>query len=337
MHVSATGLTFTAAGAASAPLATLASHAISYAMSDVIVPPAPSPVAANPRAAFARLAVASVAIALVTFALEGWPILLPPLTALALAIWTRYAARRISCPRSRRRWRAFGLLLILASVGLFVAALHAGRERLKATIVRDSDLRDVGMVLKLYSDELNNMPASLADLVLEGVLIVGGETFSMCDPRGTFVPCPYDFSQPIPVSYVYRALPISWPGDPEFVVAHDPWAYTALAWRLPPPRGYAVLFADGRVALLRPSEFEQALAADRAHRVARGWPADPPPAPNRYMEPPGGWQPPPGWVPPEDWPWRTPAAPGAPTAPATTAPASQAAASNPPALNNLAN
>ena len=158
-------------------------------------------------------------------------------------------------------------IAIIGCVDLAQVTLSRAREVAKAP-VSASNLRGIGMGLKLYSADHNDYPPSFEELVTSGHL-TWGQFWAMGDPE---VPHDIPEEQARYSSFVYQPGAGTWRPDAEVILAYERGAWTPLALRVFLRYGRYVLFGDGRVTLLDDEAFNVARQRDVQKRAELGWP-----------------------------------------------------------------
>lgn len=158
-------------------------------------------------------------------------------------------------------------VIILGYVGLAMAALSRTREYAKSPISA-SNLRGIGIAMKMYVNQHLDYPPTACELVAAGETD-WGQFQAMGDPD---VPHSGLEDEAEYSSYVYQPGRGDWQDDRRLILAYERGAWTPLELRMAPRYGRFVLFADGRVDGLDDEAFREARHDDAEAREKLRWP-----------------------------------------------------------------
>ncbi len=192
--------------------------------------------------------------------------------ATALGASIRHRRRR---PRPQpQRAMVLGVTLGIAICILGGQAMLARRVWRSASedaksAVAASNLRGLGIAVRLYCNERGEFPPSLQTLVDTGAYS-WRQLRSPNDPQvreqdGRQVDSGYG-------SFEYCPGLGDWPNAPDVVLAYEREAWSPVEARLSPRRARCVLFGDGRVLLLKEDEFATARQRSVRKRKELDWP-----------------------------------------------------------------
>ena len=179
-------------------------------------------------------------------------------------------------PRRRRTWptAAVASVLLVGSIAMALTCLSMVRETSKSTISA-ANLRGIWCGLRNYHEEYASYPDSLHELILAGISCPT-QCFCPFDPQA-WAPRlnEADYLRPdaegLYFSYIYQPGRGEWRTDPDVILAYERGPFSR-RMQFTDAYGHFVLFRDGSVRWLTPSELTEARRTDAARRRELGWP-----------------------------------------------------------------